>query len=127
MKKVVVLSLFLLMVPSCTKWFSSETPQEKAADAIADKVAATREKMQKLDMQIAAFKEKVGVLPGELKELVEGPKDESQRKNWSEALVSEADLVDAWGQPFMYTVSTTEGAAPYELFSVGEKTETKEA
>jgi hypothetical protein len=120
MKKVLVLSLFLLMVPGCN-WFSSETTQEKSAETQQDNAVATREKLQKLDTQIAAYKEKVGVLPGDLKELVEGPKDESLRKNWTEALAVEADLVDAWGQPFVYSVSTVEGAAPYELFSVGER------
>ena len=122
MKKALVLSVILLMVPSCTNWFGSETTtQEKTAETQPDQSTATREKLAKIDAQLAAYKEKVGAFPGDLKELIEGPKDESHRKNWTEALVSEADLVDAWGQPFVYTVATVEGSAPYELYSVGEK------
>lgn len=121
MKKALVLSVILLMVPSCKNWFGGgeQTPQATTTETQPDNVAATQEKLKKLDAQIAAFKEKVGALPGDLKELVEGPKDEAQRKNWTEALVAETDLVDAWGQPFVYTVSTVEGAAPYELYSAG--------
>ncbi len=101
MKKALVLSVILLMVPSCTNWFSSETTTEKAAETQPDHSVATREKLAKLDTALATYKEKVGAFPGDLKELVEGPKDESHRKNWTEALVTEADLVDAWGQPFV--------------------------
>jgi hypothetical protein len=125
MKKALVLSFILLMVPSCKNWFSSETTQGSATET-ADKSAVTQEKLQKLNTQIAVYKEKLGVLPGDLKELVDGPKDESLRTKWTEALVTEVDIVDAWGQPFMYTVSAADATAPYELFSVGEKTEIKE-
>ncbi len=122
MKKALVLSVFLLMVPSCKNWFGGEaTPLEKTTETQPNQSAATREKLSKIEAQLAAYKEKVGAFPGDLKELVEGPKDESLRKSWTEALVTEADLVDAWGQPFVYTVATVEGSAPYELYSVGEK------
>lgn len=125
MKKALVLSFILLMVPSCKNWFSSETTQGSTTEA-GDKSAVTQEKLKKLDTQIAAYKEKLGVLPGDLKELVNGPKDEALRTKWTEALVTEADIVDAWGQPFMYSISAADATAPYELFSVGDKTETKE-
>lgn len=125
MKKALVLSFMLLMVPSCKNWFSSETTQGSATEA-GDKSAVTQEKLQKLTTQIAAYKEKFGVYPGDLNELVKGPKDEALRTKWTEAFVAEADIVDAWGQPFTYTISAADATVPFELFSVGDKTETKE-
>jgi len=84
---------------------------------------ATRQKMATLDMVLEMYKGRIGSLPTDLKELIEGPSNPTLRKRWGESLTDEKALKDAWGNDFVYEADTKKNK--YELYSTGKAGEAK--
>lgn len=85
------------------------------------RLSTTESKLAALDTMIEQYNTQVGEYPGDLRELMEGPSNQSLKKRWAESIANESDLSDSWSQPFVYTRKQKGSRPPYELYSIGSK------
>lgn len=79
--------------------------------------------LSKIAFAIGQYRLSVQKLPTRLDDLVKGPKEEKDKKRWVQgggATISEDDLVDGWGNKFVYKLNPAgSGKKAYELYSHG--------
>ncbi len=85
------------------------------------KVSTTRNKLVTVRTMLEEYNTLVREYPTELQELIDGPSKPQLQKRWGEALAAEDELVDAWKQPFVYTLNPKGTRPPYDLYSIGSK------
>ncbi len=74
--------------------------------------------VEMLSTEIVNFNADTGQYPARLRDLVKRPEDEIGKKWEGPYVPKEEMLVDPWGNPYRYQVTTGQ-AHPYELFSFG--------
>ena len=85
------------------------------------KISTTNSKLAAMDTMLEQYNTQIGTYPTDTRELIEGPSSDALRKKWGEAIAAEADLNDAWNQPFVYQVAPKGSRPPYTLYSIGSK------
>lgn len=89
------------------------------------KLTTTESKLAAMDTMLEQYNTTIGEYPGDLSELVDGPSKPQLQKRWQEAIASQDDLLDAWKQPVVYSLSPKGTRPPYELYSIGSKGDAK--
>lgn len=86
------------------------------------KISETKNKLSAMKAGIDNFRVDIGRYPIKIDELVTPPSDAQERRRWQKGYVPEkyatdGTLLDAWGNPFVYTLAASK--ASYELSSWG--------
>ncbi len=77
----------------------------------------TEQRIKEIEKFILSFKMDQGFIPNSLEDLVTAPESGRDVKNYPENGYMDEDLLkDAWGNPFVYTLT----GSKYEIISLGE-------